>query len=292
MTSPRWAIIGGIVLALVLSGCVNPTTTPTYEATDNPNPIPDNQTNPILQIGPGDSIVLCDDEDLEENAECFEDALVSCQRVVGTFWSTSDGFPLAFESFGLTTEGTCSVRVTVLSDDQSETQFAGTSANCLIEKSPANEEHSTAFFDSYLIGPSTCTGSYVDAIQTTSIATETPLSPDQMDSEPTTSNVKEFSIMVSEKGVIGEKTFTVKKGDLVKLTITVDVKDVSFNGEQIIAPAQKGLEASEYIFDSGHQKPGQVQTFEFVAEESFDFGVYWPGPTVLKGKGNFVVEEN
>ncbi len=289
MTLMNGAIVGFAALILLFSGCAAPTnttTTPDPITTADPV-IPDNQTNVQLDMGPGEPQVTCLDEDMEENAECFEKALVTCQRAVGTFWSTSDGFPLAFESFGLTTDGKCSVRVTVLSDDKTETAFAGTSANCLIEPSPANEEHSTAFFDSYLIGPSTCTGTYVDAINT-SFAAETPAAEE---APASTSSTKEFSIMVSEKGVIGEKTFTVKKGDLVKLTITVDVKDVSFNGEQIIAPAQKGLKPEEYIFDSDHVKPGQSKTFEFIAEKSFDFGVYWPGPSVLKGKGHFVVEE-
>lgn len=282
------------VVMLLFLGCVNPANTVNQTTDTTTTEVVSPQ--PPINTGPGDDVVYCLSDNLEENAECFEEAFVSCAHIVGTFWSTSDGFPLTFESVGLDASGKCDVRVTVSSDDLNETVFAGQSASCLIEQSPAGGEHATPFFDSYLIGPSTCTGTYVDSIQTmpadndSTSAEDTAPTEDPAPEAPVVST-KEFSITVNEKGVEGENTFTVQKGDIVKLHITVDKKDVSFNGEQVLAPANKNLDDDEYIFNSGHMAPGQTKTFEFVADESFDFGIYWPGPSVLKGKGHIVVEE-
>jgi hypothetical protein len=228
-------------------------------------------------------IVFCDAGSSEDNAECFEDAFESCQRSIGVFWETTDGSPLQFESQGLdVVTGECLVRVSVVDDASA---FFGQSANCSIAQSPAGGEHDAPYFDSYLIGPSTCVGTYVDAIVKDAQSTPAPPAANPAPS------VKEFSIVVNESGVVGTDTFNVKKGDVVTLTITVDVTDVSFNGEEVFGPAKKGLPQDQYVFYAGHILPGKSQTVTFVAEKSFDFGVYWPGPSVLKGKGHFVVTE-
>lgn len=281
------ALVGGLFLLFVL-GCVSspPAAAPVVTAPEFEEDVLPFVPDPVVPA-PGTSVVFCDTGSNEDNAECFEDAFETCQRSIGVFWETSDGSPLQFESQGLdTVTAECLVRVNVVDDSSA---FFGQSANCSIAQSPAGGEHDSPYFDSYLIGPSTCTGTYVDSIvqnSTPSSGTTTP----PVASSPAPS-VKEFSIVVNESGVVGTKTFDVKKGDTVKLTITVDVTDVSFNGEEVFGPAQKGLPQDQYVFYAGHILPGKSATVEFVADESFDFGVYWPGPTVLKGKGNFVVTE-
>lgn len=288
MKSGFW-VAGGLVF-LFLLGCVSSPSTPAPAV-----PAPDTEfqedvlpfvPDPVLPA-PGASVIFCDAGSNEENAECFEDAFVTCQRSIGVFWETTDGSPLQFESLGLDViTGECLVRVNVVDDASA---FFGQSANCSIAQSPSGGEHDSPYFDSYLIGPSTCEGTYVDAIVQNSMpSSNTPDPPVQPAPQP---SVKEFSIVVNENGVVGTKTFNVTKGDTVKLTITVDVTDVSFNGEDVYGPAQKGLPQDQYVFYAGHILPGESKTVEFVAQESFDFGVYWPGSSVLKGKGNFVVSE-
>ncbi len=294
----RWVGMVLVLGILVLAGCT--VNTPPVSPPPSPSGSTEtiiSETNLNIENSPGDAMVFCNAGDEEENQECFESVFATCQRVVGTFWETSDDVPLAFESRGLDDEGNCRVRVTVLSDSLEETPFAGQSSTCLVSKSPAMGERTEPFFDAYSIGPSTCTGSYVDAIQkgfeepepTDSLDDS---SPEPLQTEPDSPAPVSFSILVNEGGVDGTSEFTMKKGAAVTLTITVDVKDVSFNGEQVIGPAEKGLPADQYIFNSGHLLPGKSVTVDFVANESFEFGVYWPGPSVLKGKGKFTVEEN
>ncbi len=295
MIFQKYIVLAAAALLLLFAGCVNaPDSSTQVEATQNTT-TSTSTNSPAEEFvnNAGDPIINCDLDDPDDPAECFEDAFATCQHAVGTFWTTSDGFPLAFESFGVTESEKCLVRVTVLEDDPSVTPFAGKVANCLIVQTPASDKHPDAFYDSYFIGPSTCTGTYVDAIITASAESDSTTTTDPVEPEPTPeASVKEFSIVVNEGGVDGEDTFTVQKGDQVTLHITVDMKDVSFNGEQILAPAQKGLSADDYIFNSGHLKPGQTKSFTFIADTSFDFGIYWPGPAVLKGKGHIVVEGN
>ena len=289
MKSFTWAA-GGLLL-LFLFGCVSsPPVAPVDTTTTTPVPVVEDVLpfvpDPVVSA-PGPMVVFCDAGSNEENAECFEDAFETCQRSMGLFWETTDGSPLLIESQGLdAVTGDCLVRVNVVDDASA---FFGQSANCSIAQSPAGEGHASPYFDSYLIGPSTCTGTYVDAIVQNSTPSPGSSAPPVV-TTPVPS-VKEFSIVVNESGIVGTKSFNVKKGDMVKLTIMVDVTDVSFNGEEVFGPAQKGLPQDQYVFYAGHILPGESKTVEFVAQESFDFGVYWPGPSVLKGTGNFVVTE-
>jgi len=287
----KWHIgIIGVLFLLFVMGCVSSPppapTTPVVQEPEFQEDVLPFVPDPIV-AAPGPMVVFCDAGNNEDNAECFEEAFVTCERSIGVFWETSDGSPLQFESQGVDViTGECLVRVNVVDDSSA---FFGQSANCSIAQSPAGGEHEVPYFDSYLIGPSTCEGTYVDTIvQNSTPSSNSPSPPVQTTPQP---SVKEFSIVVNEKGVVGTKTFDVKKGDKVKLTITVDVTDVSFNGEDVYGPAQKGLPQDQYVFYAGHILPGKSKTVEFVANESFDFGVYWPGSSVLKGKGNFVVTE-
>lgn len=232
----------------------------------------------------GDHVEFCTTGTSQENEECFEEQFDDCSRAVGVFWKTMDGYPLMFESQGLDEEtGKCLVHVDV-HDDQS--QFFGQYANCLVGKVPS--ESGELHYDVYSLGTETCTGSYVSAMQKDTTPTAV--------SEPTpvtsTPAEKSFSILANDNGVVGEKNFTVKKGDVVHLTIAIDTHSISFGGEWVRAPSGPKLaDESKYVFTSGDLSPGSSKVVTFTAEKTFQYAVYWPGTNVLKGTGTFTVEE-
>ena len=281
-----------LVFMVLVSGCLSPSS---GENTLTSSPIVSSEVLPsgnnvdesVFLETPGEDRVVCNQSSPYAIEECFEEAFATCQRVSGVFWKTSDGAPLLFESQGPSDDaGTfCVVRVSVFSDSLSETAFAGQSARCLVPISPPSDPLSSIMkFDVYSIGPETCTGSYVDAIQKT-------LSTSPFPSPTSTPNATPFSIVVNDSGVVGEKSFTVSKGTLVELTVMVSSSGASFGGETVRAPAGSKLaNDSDYLFTTGHLSPGQSKTVTFVAEESFEFGGFWPGSNVLKGKGKFIVE--
>jgi hypothetical protein len=115
-----------------------------------PNPLP----------GPGDVLEVCGTG--SDARDCFEGVLAACGRSTASFWSTSDGQVLDFESSGLDIaslgEGIerCKVRIYVSAD--SESQFAGTSTTCLLPKR-GDGTYALASIDS-----TTCDGTYVDTL--------------------------------------------------------------------------------------------------------------------------------
>lgn len=269
-----------VFVFVTLLGCVSPT------ASNDAVLSPASPNVPPLQVenGPGTPVIFCNAFSPEENEECFEDAFETCEKALGVFWKTSDGFPLYFETLGLdTASGKCRVRVNP-SDDESI--FFGQSAACAVEKSPPDESHSTSFFDVYSIGPDSCSGTFVDALTASLSKTN---SSDSSPSQPSAPLVKEFSFSVDDSGVVGANEFSVSAGDTVRLTITTSTSNVSFGGSWTRAPAGPKLNDSEYIFSTGTVSPGGSKTVEFTAQESFEFGIYWPGSNVLKGKGKIVV---
>ncbi len=273
--------IGFVFLVVFLLGCVASSPAPVIEETALDSV--DASNAPIVN-GPGKVIEFCNFGTVEENEECFEDAFVTCEKALGMFWTTLDDAVLHFETLGIEDNGNCGVRVTVTIE---ESAFFGQTANCSVPKSPASGEHAEPFFDSYEIGMDTCTGTFVDAI----VKSAQSLVVEENEPSPVPAPVKEFSFTVNESGVVGTKEFTVNEGDVVRFTITVDTQDVSFNGEQVYGPPKTSANPKS-IFDAGHLKPGQTKTVEFVATGTFEFAVYWPGSSVLKGKGKVSVIEN
>lgn len=276
-----------LVLGLVLlMGCVS---NPPIHSVSNSDSMSDSTTGMMDHPEVNNPFTDCTHDSEAANEECFEELFMDCSVGTGMFWHTSDNAPLLFESKGLDSEGKCQVHVSVSSD--AESAFAGQSAECAVEKSPAMGEHNAPFFDVYSIGPGRCEGPLVDAIrQSADEPDSTPADTNETMNETPAPAVKTFSFTISEGGVVGQKEFVVNAGDTVELTFTVDTHDVSFNGEQVLGPAQKGLPADEYVFNTGQILPGKSKTVTFVADHTFDFGVYWPGPSVLKGKGTIRVE--
>ncbi len=274
-----------VILALFFSaGCVAPinvsSQTNTSSLLGSPIII---ETSTNVQASQGEPVIFCNTQTLEENEECFEDAFLACKKTIGEFWKTTDGYSLVFETKGIdsATEN-CLVRVT---PGDSDSQFAGQSAECVIPLTPADDEHDQSYFDSYDIGMDTCNGSYTDAIVKS--ADEGAI----VDTASPAPSIKTFSFRVDDDGVVGTKEFVVSKGDTVRLTIAVATSNVSFGGAWTRGPAGSKLQdESEYIFTTGNLSPGESTTVEFPADASFEFGIYWPGSNVLKGKGKVTVK--
>ncbi len=258
-----------------LAGCVSPS-----PALNDQVPLPPTSNeNPPVQT-PVVDLIQCTASGAHDREECFEDAFASCQKVSAVFWETPDGFELRFESKGFDDAGNCLVHVSV---DDSASQFAGQSADCVIVQTPADDEHASPYFDVYLIGMDTCTGTYTDTIVTSAAPV-----PPQTSPAP---SLKEYSFTVDDDGVVGAKEFFVSKGDTVRLTISVSTSNVSFGGAWTRAPAGPKLSSdADYIFTTGNVSPGGSKTIEFTANTSFEFGIYWPGSNVLKGKGKITTQ--
>ncbi len=271
-------------VVLILAGCTSPSATAPLDTTTNPPASNTVETSTTGIVAPGDPIIFCNSQTIEENEECFEEAFETCEKTLGVFWETSDGYSLVFETKGIdASTGNCLVRVTA---GDTDSQFYGQSADCSIAKSPASETHDEPYFDSYSIGPDTCVGTYIDSIVKSSANTAPPQTP-----APSTPTLKEFSFSVDDDGVIGTNEFSVNKGDTVRLNITVATSNVSFGGAWVRGPAGSKLaNDSDYIFTTGNVSPGASKTVEFVANDSFEFGIYWPGSNVLKGKGKVTVQ--
>lgn len=272
----RAFLILSVLSILFLSGCAAPAPAPIndtpviIEETTDLIPTPSGIMVPP-NLGPGPELVLCDVADEHENEECFEEALLQCEHAVASFWKTADGEILNFEVLNLTEEDTCRVRVYVDADSQSA--FAGQAATCVLPR----EE---GVFDAYAITMETCSGTLVESIQ------KTP----PVEAQPSSPSVQSFSFTVDDDGVLGQQTFTVPKGSTVELTISVATSNVSFGGATIRGPAGNQNTVAS-IFDTGHIAPGQTATVSFVANQSFDFAVYWPSSNVQKGpKAQILVE--
>ncbi|MEM4331952.1 MAG: hypothetical protein QW500_01590 [Candidatus Micrarchaeia archaeon] len=91
--------------------------------------------------------------------------------------------------------------------------------------------------------------------------------------------VKEFNVKVTDSG-FEPNTFTVRKGDLVKMHFEVD-KGVNPSGVRIVSPGWKNAPAL---------KPGEMQDVEFTADSSFEFNLYWLAGNLLRGKAKITVE--
>ncbi|MCX8199995.1 MAG: hypothetical protein N3G76_00835 [Candidatus Micrarchaeota archaeon] len=91
--------------------------------------------------------------------------------------------------------------------------------------------------------------------------------------------VKEFKVMVINAG-FEPNTFTVRKGDLVKMHFEVG-SDVNPAGVRIVSPGWKNAPAL---------KPGEMQDVEFTADSSFEFSLYWLAGNLLRGKAKVTVE--
>ena len=274
-----------LALLTLFLGCVSPSAAPPVADT-TPSPTGDvTETSTTGIVAPGDPIIFCNAQTSEENEECFEEAFETCEKTLGVFWETSDGYSLVFETKGLdSTSGNCLVRVTA---GDTESQFYGQSADCSIPKSPASDTHDEPYFDSYEIGPDTCTGTYIDSI----VKSSATAAPSPTPQPPATPALKEFSFSVDDDGVLGTSEFIVNKGDTVRLNIAVATSNVSFGGAWVRGPAGSKLaNDSDYIFTTGNVSPGASKQVEFTANTSFEFGIYWPGSNVLKGKGKVTVQ--
>lgn len=154
--------MGLILILLVLSGCASSPPVSSTKTIPLNNSYAPELVSSVQNVGPGDSVTFCTAGSDEENEKCFRDAFSTCEKAIGVFWKTSDGFSLLFETLGLDTlQENCRVRMTAADTDS---QFYGQSANCIIPKSQENSQHTQPFFDVLSIDTSTCSGTYVDTI--------------------------------------------------------------------------------------------------------------------------------
>ena len=274
------------LLAILFLGCVSNSSPPTNTSTAPPSTdredldaYIDSLPDPITTSGPGGLLQVCGNGD--EGEECFEDALETCGRATASFWSTSDGQVLDFESAGLDiaslAEGKelCKVRVYVSAD--SESAFAGTSATCLLEK---NE---SGIYDVYAIGPDYCTGSYVDQINRAAAANAVPVA---VSSSPT---AKSFTLTANDDGFFDASNarvteIKVNQGDKVNLIFNSSTTNNSFGGQAI---KTVGVD----LFSYTNVRAGQQQVVpEFTATESFTVENWWPSFQVKKGSFRLTVE--
>ena len=77
------------------------------------------------------------------------------------------------------------------------------------------------------------------------------------------------------------RTIRVKKGMRVQVLFIVDRKDTYYGG----------LDIRSDTFRTGTIAPGQRQTVEFTADESFSFQSFWPSTSALKATGRVEVVE-
>ncbi len=281
--------LGLVLFLVVLSGCA---ASPPSSLVSNTLVGTDNSADTLLP--PSKPLVYCDSPDLEQNEECFEEALLHCEPAVGRFWKTMDDFPLILETVGIDdSTQKCGVRVTIPSDSQS--QFKGQTATCMLERKPAMSNEALLVYDIYDIGPKNCSGTYLVALQEDAAKKEQ--TPNQPPAEPPVNishpETNEFSFTVSDShGVEGSKEFVVNQGDAVVFHVTVSTTDSSWGGNWVRGPAGNKLsDESQYIFTTGNIPPGQTKTVQFTATQSFEFGVYWPNSNVLKGTAKVTVNE-
>ena len=282
MQSRSWVLLG--FLAILFLGCVSnpsPPSTPAPAPSGTVTPAPaedlDEYINalPLPEPGPGDVLKVCGTG--EEAEECFEEVLESCGRASASFWSTSDGQVLDFESSGLDIaslgEGLerCKVRVYVSAD--SESAFAGTSASCLLEKNAAG------IYDVYAVGPDRCAGTYVDEILRTA-ATPAAVQP--------STAARVITLTASDDGFSDASNasvtqVTAQAGEKIKFVFISSTTNNSFGGQGIKSVGQS-------LFNYPHIAPGAQQaTDEITVTQNFTVQNWWPNFQVKKGEFQVVV---
>lgn len=92
--------------------------------------------------------------------------------------------------------------------------------------------------------------------------------------------IKEF-IVVASDDLLDPASVEVNKGDEVRITFRVQ-SPVYFGGLEF-----KGLP----YFKTGTLHAGEEETVSFIAEESFEYGSYWPQSDVIKQFGSVIVKE-
>ena len=98
--------------------------------------------------------------------------------------------------------------------------------------------------------------------------------------EPAEPMIREFKLEANDSGFYPSPVLTVPKGSKVKITFIVRRENVY--------PA--GLEIRSAKFKTGGLAPGQIGSVEFLADESFEFGSWWPASNVFKAGGKVVVQ--
>ncbi|TSC89245.1 MAG: hypothetical protein G01um10143_626 [Parcubacteria group bacterium Gr01-1014_3] len=93
-------------------------------------------------------------------------------------------------------------------------------------------------------------------------------------------SIREFKIEADDAGFYPSSVLTVPRGAKVRITFIIRRENVY--------PA--GLEVRSSKFKTGGLAPGQIGTVEFLADESFEFGSWWPASNVFKAGGKVVVQ--
>ncbi len=97
--------------------------------------------------------------------------------------------------------------------------------------------------------------------------------------EPTEVLIREFKIEADDAGFYPSSVLTVPRGAKVKITFIVRRENVY----------SAGLEIRSSKFKTGGLAPGQIGAVEFLADESFEFGSWWPASNVFKAGGKVIV---
>ncbi len=149
------AVLGVLVLFLV-AGCVSPPSS-TQNTTYAPTLQTESTTNEPNR--PGDAVTFCVDGTPAENQICFESAFSSCNKSLGLFGKTQDGFPLLVETLGLeTSTGNCRIRISAADN---ESYSYGQSTLCSI---PADVTTPSPVFSFSNVTSSTCEGAFFSTL--------------------------------------------------------------------------------------------------------------------------------
>ncbi len=110
-----------------------------------------------------------------------------------------------------------------------------------------------------------------------------PTSPEGGSVSPTSTtepSVREFKLEADDAGFYPSSVLIVPRGSKVKITFIVRRENVY--------PA--GLEVRSSKFKTGGIAPGESASVEFLVDESFEFGSWWPSSNVFKAGGKVVVQ--